>query len=307
MKQPLQNLNQSQKTALAGVFVLLFPILYPNLFSPLGRASPSLFSEWNAPRPRHLSLLQGALDRQISIRQQVELWSPLADQGWKPCTESYRGASLPEKSEGFLQVFLDGGLNQQRMGICDAVAVAKIMNVTLVIPRLEVNTVWQDSSSFTDIFDLDHFISVLKDEVRIVRELPIQYAWSTRDYYATGIRATRIKTAPVHASAEWYLENVLPIIQSYGIAAVAPFSHRLAFDNLPESIQRLRCKVNFEALNFVPHIRELGDALVHRLRNPPSSSQTSGTMDPTDRINTIVKAGAGKFAVLHLRFDKVWS
>jgi hypothetical protein len=91
---------------------------------------------------------------------------------------------------------------------------------------------------------------------------------------------------------------------SYGIAAVAPFSHRLAFDNLPESIQRLRCKVNFEALNFVPHIRELGDALVHRLRNPPSSSQTSGTMDPTDRINTIVKAGAGKFAVLHLRFDK---
>jgi hypothetical protein len=122
---------------------------------------------------------------------------------------------LPEKSEGFLQVFLDGGLNQQRMGICDAVAVAKIMNVTLVIPRLEVNTVWQDSSSFTDIFDLDHFISVLKDEVRIVRELPIQYAWSTRDYYATGIRATRIKTAPVHASAEWYLENVLPIIQRF--------------------------------------------------------------------------------------------
>ncbi|CAL9226710.1 unnamed protein product [Arabidopsis halleri] len=304
MKQPLQNLNQSQRTALAGVFVLLFPILSPNLFRPLGRASPSLFSEWNAPRPRHLRLLQGALDRQISIRQQVELWSPLADQGWKPCTESYRGVPLPEKSHGFLQVFLDGGLNQQRMGICDAVAVAKIMNVTLVIPRLEVNPVWQDSSSFTDIFDLDHFISVLKDEVRIVRELPIQYAWSTRDYYATGIRATRIKTAPVHASAEWYLENVLPVIQSYGIAAVAPFSHRLAFDNLPESIQRLRCKVNFEALNFVPHIRELGDALVHRLRYPPSSSQTSGTMDPTDRINTIVKAGAGKFVVLHLRFDK---
>lgn len=44
MKQPLQNLNQSQRTALAGVFVLLFPILFPNLFRPLGRASPSLFS-----------------------------------------------------------------------------------------------------------------------------------------------------------------------------------------------------------------------------------------------------------------------
>lgn len=92
---------------------------------------------------------------------------------------------------------------------------------------------------------------------------------------------------------------------SYGIAAVAPFSHRLAFDNVPESIQRLRCKVNFEALNFVPRIRELGDALVHRLRNPPSSSKTSGDTDPTERVNTIAKSGAGKFVVLHLRFDKV--
>ncbi|KAL0873397.1 hypothetical protein Bca101_023102 [Brassica carinata] len=302
--QPLQSLNQSQRIALAGVLALLFPIFSPNLFRPLGRASPSLFSEWNAPRPRHLRLLEGALDRHISIRQQVELWSPLPNQSWKPCTEPYRGSPLPEKSQGFLQVFLDGGLNQQRMGICDAVAVAKILNVTLVIPRLEVNPVWQDSSSFADIFDVDHFTSVLKDEVRIVRELPTQYAWSTRDYYATGIRATRIKTAPTHASAEWYVENVLPVIQSYGIAAVAPFSHRLAFDSMPESIQRLRCKVNFEALNFVPRIRELGDALVHRLRNPSSSSETSGAMDPTERVNTIAKAGAGKFVVLHLRFDK---
>ncbi|KAG2248699.1 hypothetical protein Bca52824_088327 [Brassica carinata] len=291
--QPLQSLNQSQRIALAGVLALLFPIFSPIssalLVAPLLLSSPS---EWNAPRPRHLRLLEGALHRQISIRQQVELWSPLPDQSWKPCTQSFTGSPLPEKSQGFLQVFLDGGLNQQRMGlvgsalfitlrhyinftdfsfdlllqICDAVAVAKILNVTLVIPRLEVNPVWQDSSSFADIFDVDHFITVLKDEVRIVRELPTQYAWSTRDYYAT----------------EWYVENVLPVIQSYGIAAVAPFSHRLAFDNVPESIQRLRCKVNFEALNFVPRIRELGDALVHRLRNPPSTSKTSGDTDPTE-------------------------
>ena len=43
MKQ-LQSLNQSQRIALAGVLVLLFPIFSPNLFRPLGRASPSLFS-----------------------------------------------------------------------------------------------------------------------------------------------------------------------------------------------------------------------------------------------------------------------
>ena len=27
-------------------------------------------------------------------------------------------AAVPWKSEGYIQVFLDGGLNQQRMGVC---------------------------------------------------------------------------------------------------------------------------------------------------------------------------------------------
>lgn len=185
-------------------------------------------------------------------------------------------------------MFLDGGLNQQRMGVCDAVAVAKILNATLVVPHLEVNPVWQDSSSFAEIFDVDHFINSLRNEVSIIKELPAEYSWSTREYYGTGIRETRIKTAPVHASADWYLENVLPMLQRYGIAAIAPFSHRLAFDNLPKSIQRLRCKVNFESLVFVPYIRALGDTLVSRLRH---SRDISGQ-------NT------GKYVVLHLRFDK---
>uniref|UniRef100_A0A1D1YS17 O-fucosyltransferase family protein n=1 Tax=Anthurium amnicola TaxID=1678845 RepID=A0A1D1YS17_9ARAE len=99
------------------------------------------------------------------------------------------------------------------MGICDAVAVAKILNATLVIPYLEENPVWKDSSTFEDIFDVDHFISILKYDIPIVRELPKEYSWSTREYYAVAIRATRVKTAPVHASANWYLDNVLPVLQ----------------------------------------------------------------------------------------------
>lgn len=62
---------------------------------------------------------------------------------------------------------------------------------------------------------MDHFINVLKDDVRIVRELPDEFSWSTREYYATAIRPNRIKTAPVHASANWYLENVSPVLQRY--------------------------------------------------------------------------------------------
>ncbi|KAE8666762.1 hypothetical protein F3Y22_tig00112491pilonHSYRG00221 [Hibiscus syriacus] len=131
--------------------------------------------------------------------------------------------------------------------------------------------------SFSDIFDVDHFINVLRDKVSIVKELPRQYSWSTREYYASGIRATRIKTAPVHASADWYLRNVLPVMQSYGIAAISPFSHRLAFDKLPIKIQHLRRKVNFKALAFVPRIRLIGEILVHRLRYSSGKLQASGS------------------------------
>ncbi|KAJ6739907.1 O-FUCOSYLTRANSFERASE 39 [Salix purpurea] len=288
-----------------GVLAALLLLILPAFYTPFAHASPSVLSEWNAPKPRHLPLLKSALQRPTSNEKQTDLWTPLDDQGWRPCDESSKPplSALPEKSEGYLQVFLDGGLNQQRMGICDAVAVAKILNATLVIPHFEVNPVWQDSSSFMDIFDVDHFINVLKDDISIVKELPDDFSWSTREYYAIAIRATRIKMAPVHASANWYLENVSPVLQSYGIAAVSPFSHRLSFDNLPMDIQRLRSKVNFQALVFVPHIRALGDALVSRLRQPykngaPGANYLQETTDVID------KDSAGKFVVLHLRFDK---
>ncbi|KVH99693.1 GDP-fucose protein O-fucosyltransferase [Cynara cardunculus var. scolymus] len=266
--------TQAQRAAFAGIFVILLPNFFPNLFDPLGRAYPSMFSEWNAPSPKHVRLLEGAVHQQISEKQQTDIWSPLAYQGWKPCLDSARFSF----------------------------AVAKILNATLVIPHLDVNPVWQDSSSFTDIFDVDHFIEVLHDEVSIVKELPSKYAWSTREYYATGIRATRIKTAPVHASAKWYLENVLPMLNSHGIAAIAPFSHRLAFDNLPKEIQLLRCKVNFQALSFVPHIRMLGDTLVQRLRSPPNAKIATKDEQLHEKMED--KLGSGKFIVLHLRFDK---
>ncbi|KAK8490591.1 hypothetical protein V6N12_076258 [Hibiscus sabdariffa] len=293
---------QPHRRAISGLSVLLSPVIFLCLFTPFSHASPSKFFEWNVPKPRHL--LRSALLRESFNGEQPVLWAPLADQGWRPCLASVNAPSFPLKSEGYLQVFLDGGLNQQRMGICDAVAVAKMLNATLVIPHLEVNPVWQDSSSFMDIFDVDHFINVLKNDIPIIKELPEEFSWSTREYYATSIRATRVKRAPVHASANWYLENVLPVLQSYGIAAISPFSHRLTFDDLPEEIQQLRCKVNFKALVFVPHIRALGDALVHRLRYPKGQSQAISTDYLRETTDPNDEQKPKKFVVLHLRFDK---
>lgn len=67
---------------------------------------------------------------------------------------------------------------------------------------------------------MDHFIEALKDDISIVKELPYEYAWSTREFYSTAIRETRVKTAPVHASVHWFSDNVLPVLERCSFSAL---------------------------------------------------------------------------------------
>ena len=42
---------------------------------------------------------------------------------------------------------------------------------------------------------------------------------------------------------------------------------RLANNNLPPDIQKLRCRVHYDALRFAPHIEAMGELLVERMRS----------------------------------------
>jgi hypothetical protein len=68
-------------------------------------------------------------------------------------------------------------------------------------------------STFGEIFDITHFITALSEDVHIVTSPPQEFAWSTREFYATGVRPNRVKDAPLHAPAEWYRGNVLPLLK----------------------------------------------------------------------------------------------
>ena len=44
------------------------------------------------------------------------------------------------------------------------------------------------------------------------------------------------------------------------------------YDNVPQEINRLRCRVNYHALKFLPEIEEMADLLASRMRNRTGDS-----------------------------------
>ncbi|CAI0463470.1 unnamed protein product [Linum tenue] len=103
-------------------------------------------------------------------------WKPLRGGGGGDVADSDFYKSLPPErvyeSNGYLMISSNGGLNQMRSGICDMVAIARYLNVTLIVPQLDNTSFWNDQSQFADIFNVDYFIESLRDEVKILKQLP---------------------------------------------------------------------------------------------------------------------------------------
>ncbi|XVF31621.1 hypothetical protein REPUB_Repub17cG0007100 [Reevesia pubescens] len=177
------------------------------------------------------------------------------------------------KNNGYLMVSCNGGLNQMRAAICDMVAIARYLNVTLIVPELDRTSFWNDPSEFQDIFDVDHFITSLRDEVRILKELPPRVQQRVD-------QGMFLSMQPISWSdISYYVHQILPLVQKHKVVQLNKTDARLANNELPLEIQKLRCRVNFNALRFTSQIEELGRRVVNILREK------------------------GPFLVLHLRYE----
>ncbi|URE25272.1 DUF246 domain-containing protein, partial [Musa troglodytarum] len=187
-----------------------------------------------------------------------KLWEPADSDGWRSSSapRSY-WPPPPNESNGYLRVRCNGGLNQQRSAICNAVVAARIMNATLVLPELDTNSFWHDErfvvlNQYLDqqnigIYDAEHFIGSLRYDIHIVQSLP--------DISVNGkrkkIRSFQIRP-PRDAPLSWYTTIALKKMREHGSVYLTPFSHRLAEEIDDPELQRLRCRVGLvlQAMGF---------------------------------------------------------
>ncbi|KAG4134600.1 hypothetical protein ERO13_D08G167200v2 [Gossypium hirsutum] len=208
----------------------------------------------------------------------AEFWKQPDGMGYRPCLDfsaEYRRTSevMVKDRSKYLLVVVSGGISQQRNQIVDAVVIARILGAALVVPILQVNVIWGDESEFSDIFDLAHFKSVLANDVRIVSSLPSTHVMT---------RPVEEKRTPLHVSPQWIRSRYLKRINREGVLLLRGLDSRLSKD-LPSDLQKLRCKVAFQALKFAPSILELGNKLAQKMQSK------------------------GPYLALHLRMEKdVW-
>ncbi|KAH9756467.1 O-fucosyltransferase 7 [Citrus sinensis] len=200
----------------------------------------------------------------------VKLWKPPSNRDFVPCVEPSSNYTSPAEPRGYLLVHTNGGLNQMRAGICDMVAVARIINATLVVPELDKRSFWQDSSNFSDVFDEDHFINSLANDVKVIKKVPKELSTAAR----------AVKHFRSWSGMDYYEGEIASMWEDYQIIRAAKSDSRLANNNLPLDIQKLRCRACYEALRFAPQIEAMGKLLVDRMRS------------------------YGPYIALHLRYEK---
>ncbi|XP_066332941.1 protein EMBRYO SAC DEVELOPMENT ARREST 30-like isoform X1 [Miscanthus floridulus] len=211
--------------------------------------------------------MDGALPFGPRLRPR-RLWGPLIPlDHLHPFVKPSKSYAAPSKHNGFIYAKIYGGFEKIQSSICDLVAVARLLNATLVIPEIQATTRAKGISpkfkSFSYLYDEDHFIHALSSDVVIVHGLP-------KDLREARKKIKFPTVSPRNsATPEYYIKEVLPRLVKSKVHGIIVNGGNCLQSILPASLeefQKLRCRVAFHALRLRPQIQALGSQIVGRLR-----------------------------------------
>ncbi|URE23389.1 GDP-fucose protein O-fucosyltransferase [Musa troglodytarum] len=196
------------------------------------------------------------------------LWGPVSSlEVLQPYAKPRSFYPVPGQQNGFIYAKISGGFEKIRSSICDLVAIARLLNATLVIPEIQQSVRSKGISpkfrSFSYLYDEEQFIASLSDDVIVVKSLPKDLKEARKK--------TKFPTVSPKASTSpsFYTREVLPKLKQSKVMRILVSDGGCLQPILPSNMdeyQRLRCRVAFHALQFRSEIQALGNQMVERLR-----------------------------------------
>ncbi|KAI4355731.1 hypothetical protein L6164_004478 [Bauhinia variegata] len=189
----------------------------------------------------------------------VDIWSVRRLVEWRPCSWWLQGhlTALPSETNGYIRVDCYGGLNQMRRDFCDGVGIARLLNATLVLPKFEVASYWNETSGFADVYDLDYFIQQMNGFVKVVKQLPPEIASK---------EPVRVDCSKRKGQFD-YVESVLPSLLEHKYISITPaISQRR--DRYPLYAKAALCQACFNALRLTKSLEMKASKLLDAIPKP---------------------------------------
>ncbi|XP_074310703.1 protein EMBRYO SAC DEVELOPMENT ARREST 30 [Silene latifolia] len=171
------------------------------------------------------------------------------------------------RSNGFIYAKIFGGFEKIRNSIADLVAIARMLNATLVIPEIQESLrskgISSSYTSFSYLYNEEQFVAALKNDVIIVKTLPSKLKEARKQKQFPTFKPSR------SASPSYYIDEVLPALREAKAVGLVISDGGCLQATLSPSLaeyQRLRCRVAYHGLRFREEILALGHEVVKRLR-----------------------------------------